>query len=59
MNSNQGKGVGKQLKGTVKEAAGKLTGDKVLEHEGKAERGIGKIQKKVGDVQEQRRRDRL
>jgi uncharacterized protein YjbJ (UPF0337 family) len=58
MNRNQDKGISKQIKGTVKDVAGKLTGDKFLEHEGKAERGIGKVQEKVGDAQEPRRHDR-
>ena len=52
MNSNQDKGIGKQVKGTVKDVVGKVTGDKVLEGEGKIEKGICKVKKKVGDAQE-------
>jgi uncharacterized protein YjbJ (UPF0337 family) len=52
VNSNQDKGIGKQVKGTVKDVVGKITGDKILEGEGKIEKGIGKVQKKVGDAQE-------
>src|ERR671921_51054 len=44
VNSNQDKGVGKQVKGTIKHVVGKVTGDKVLEGEGKIEKGIGKVQ---------------
>ena len=59
MNKNQDKGLGKQLKGTVKDVVGKATGDKFLEHEGKAERGIGKVQEKVGNAQQPRRNDKM
>ena len=51
MNSNQDKGVGKQIKGTVKDLAGKMTGDKFLENEGKVERTAGRVQEKVGNAQ--------
>jgi uncharacterized protein YjbJ (UPF0337 family) len=52
VNSNQDKGIGKQVKGTVKDVVGKVTGDRVLEGEGKIEKGVGKVQKKVGDAQQ-------
>lgn len=39
------------LKGTVKEKAGKLMNDPDLEADGKAEKIAGKIQKKVGQVE--------
>lgn len=55
MNRNQDKGVGKQLKGTVKDVAGKLTNDKFLEKEGQIERAAGRVQEKVGNVQERNR----
>jgi len=38
------------LKGRAKEAAGSLTNDKDLEHEGKADRASGAIKDKVGDA---------
>jgi uncharacterized protein YjbJ (UPF0337 family) len=53
MNKHQDEGLGKQIKGTVKDIAGKVTGDKVLQGEGKIEKTVGKAQKKVGDMQEQ------
>jgi uncharacterized protein YjbJ (UPF0337 family) len=60
MNKHQDAGLGKQIKGTVKDIAGKVTGDKVLQGEGKIEKAAGKIQEKVGDAQarhEQRKQD--
>ena len=39
------------LKGTVKEKAGRLVTDSNLEAEGQTERMVGKIQKKVGKVE--------
>lgn len=44
------KGKATELKGDVKEAAGKLFNDKKLETEGKADQIAGKVQEKVGDV---------
>ena len=52
MNKNQDEGLGKQIKGTVKDLGGKVTGDRTLQGEGKIEKTVGKVQKKVGDVQE-------
>jgi uncharacterized protein YjbJ (UPF0337 family) len=43
-------GSAKQAKGSVKEAAGKMTGDAKLEAEGKAEKVAGKIQNAVGSA---------
>ena len=39
------------LKGKVKEKAGKLTNDPDLEAEGQAEKVGGKVQKKIGQVE--------
>jgi len=52
MNKHQDEGLGKQIKGTVKDVAGKLIGDKVLQGEGKVEKAVGKVQEKVGNAQE-------
>ncbi|HEY0441487.1 MAG TPA: CsbD family protein [Xanthobacteraceae bacterium] len=46
------KGVGNQIKGSVKEAAGKLTGDAKLETEGKADKVAGKVQNAVGGLKD-------
>jgi hypothetical protein len=40
MNKDRIKGAGEQAKGTVKEAAGKVTGDVKLEAEGKPDRQL-------------------
>jgi uncharacterized protein YjbJ (UPF0337 family) len=37
-------------KGRVKEAAGDLTGDKDLQHEGKVDQASGSIKDRIGDV---------
>jgi len=58
MNRNQVDGIGKQIKGAIKEGAAKLTGNKTGQVEGKVEKGIGKAQSKVGDAQERANRER-
>jgi uncharacterized protein YjbJ (UPF0337 family) len=45
-------GAGKQLKGNIKEAAGKVSGDKKLEAEGKVDKATGKIQNAVGGMKD-------
>ena len=45
-------GAGKQVKGAIKDAAGKVTGDRVLQAEGKADKVVGKVQVKVGKTQD-------
>lgn len=44
------KGAGDKVKGGVKEAAGKLTGDKGMEAEGKWDKAKGKAHDMAGDV---------
>ena len=48
MDEDRATGVGHQVKGALKEGAGKLTGNERLEAEGKTERAGGKIQEGVG-----------
>jgi uncharacterized protein YjbJ (UPF0337 family) len=48
MDKNRIEGAAKELKGTIKEAAGKLTGNKKLEAEGKGEKIAGDVQGKIG-----------
>jgi uncharacterized protein YjbJ (UPF0337 family) len=48
---NSLKGMGNDLKGKIKDAAGGLTGDTSLQAEGKWDQLKGKAQKKLGDVQ--------
>ena len=52
VNKDQVKGVGKQAKGSVNEAAGRVTGNRKTEAEGAAEKTAGKVQKGFGDVKE-------
>ncbi|MFZ2807571.1 MAG: CsbD family protein [Desulfosalsimonadaceae bacterium] len=39
-----------QVKGTIKEVAGRIVGNKDLEAEGKDENSDGKIQEKLGEI---------
>lgn len=57
MNDNQSSGIGKQVKGTIKEGTSKITGNKSGEVEGKIEKNVGKVQSKLGDRQSESRRD--
>lgn len=50
MDRNRVEGIAKQAKGSVKEAAGKITGDAKLKAEGKAEKVAGKVQNAVGGI---------
>lgn len=52
MHKDEVKGAGKQAKGAVKEAAGKITGNERLEAEGIAEKAAGKVQSGVGKLKE-------
>jgi uncharacterized protein YjbJ (UPF0337 family) len=52
MDKDRSAGMGHQVKGAVKEAAGKVTGDKKLEAEGKGEKIGGKIQNAVGGAKD-------
>jgi len=52
VNKDQVSGVAKQVKGSIKEAAGKATGDKKTQANGTADKIAGKVQKTYGDVKE-------
>ena len=52
MHKDEAKGAAKDIVGSVKEAAGKATGNERLEAEGAGERLEGKIQKGVGAVKD-------
>lgn len=45
-------GIGHQIKGTAKEVAGKITGDRKTEAEGKAEKLGGKVQNAYGGAKD-------
>jgi uncharacterized protein YjbJ (UPF0337 family) len=47
---DKAEGAMHQVKGTVKEAAGKLSNNRKLEAEGTVEKVAGKAQSKVGEV---------
>ena len=49
-NTDKIEGAMHEVKGKVKEVAGKLVGNPDLESEGAAEKVDGKVQRKVGDV---------
>ena len=46
------KGAAKDAVGSMKEAAGKATGNERLQAEGAAEKTVGKVQKGVGDLKD-------
>ena len=52
MDKDRSAGIVHQVKGSVKEAAGKVTGDKKLEAEGKGEKVGGKVQNAVGGAKD-------
>ena len=52
MDKNRIKGSAEQAKGAVKEAAGKVLGDKKLEAEGKTDKVAGKVQNSVGGLKD-------
>ena len=45
-------GAAKQVKGSVKEAVGKLTGDSKMQSDGKAEKVVGKVQNAIGGAKD-------
>ena len=46
------KGTADKAKGAIKDAAGKVTGDKKLQSEGKMDKAKGAAHKAVGDVKD-------
>ena len=52
MDKDRVEGVGHQAKGAVKEAVGKMTGDKKTQAEGVAEKAGGKVQNTVGGAKD-------
>ena len=45
-------GAAKKIKGSIKEAIGKATGDSKLEAEGKADKVEGKVQNAIGGLKD-------
>jgi uncharacterized protein YjbJ (UPF0337 family) len=52
MDKDRVKGTGHEAKGSVKEAAGKVTGDKKTQAEGLAEKVGGKVQNAAGKIKD-------
>jgi len=52
MDKDRVEGSAEQAKGAIKEGFGKLTGDKKLEAEGKADKVAGKVQNAVGGAKD-------
>jgi len=52
MNKDQAKGYVEEVKGEVKEVAGKIVGNDNLELKGKIQNSGGKVQVAVGDLEE-------
>jgi uncharacterized protein YjbJ (UPF0337 family) len=52
MDKDRVAGSAKQVKGTVKEAVGKVVGDAKLESEGKADKAEGKVQNAIGGLKD-------
>jgi uncharacterized protein YjbJ (UPF0337 family) len=52
MDKDRVEGSAEQTKGSVKEAAGKVLGDKKLEAEGSADKTAGKVQNAVGGLKD-------
>jgi uncharacterized protein YjbJ (UPF0337 family) len=46
------KGYADKAKGTIKEGAGKISGDKKMQQEGKADKVKGDVHKAAGDVKD-------
>jgi uncharacterized protein YjbJ (UPF0337 family) len=51
-NHDNAEGTWHQVKGKIKEIAGKAVGKRDLENEGKAENVGGKVQEKIGEIKE-------
>lgn len=52
MDNDRIKGAGEEVKGTIKEAVGKVTGNRSTENEGKVEKALGKSQRKIGEAKD-------
>ena len=52
MDKDRVKGTGKKVAGTVKEATGKVTGDRDLETNGAAEKTAGEVQNATGKTKD-------
>jgi uncharacterized protein YjbJ (UPF0337 family) len=58
MDKDRIEGAGKQAKGALKEAWGKITGDAKTEADGKADKAEGRVQNAVGGMKDAAREAR-
>jgi uncharacterized protein YjbJ (UPF0337 family) len=58
MDRDRVEGSAKQVKGSIKDTAGKMTGDAKLQGEGKADKAEGKIQNTVGGLKDSLRENK-
>ena len=56
MHKDQIKGTAKDVKGSMKESAGRAMGDRKMEAKGASEKTVGKVQKGVGDMKDAARK---
>jgi uncharacterized protein YjbJ (UPF0337 family) len=52
MHKDEVKGAAKEVRGAVKDAIGKATGDKKLQADGVADKVEGKVQKTAGEIKD-------
>jgi uncharacterized protein YjbJ (UPF0337 family) len=52
MDKDRIEGAARQVKGTIKEAIGKVTGDAKIQAEGVAEKAAGKLQSNIGGAKD-------
>lgn len=52
MDKDRIEGAARSIKGSIKEVAGKLTGDTKTEAEGRGEKAAGKVQNTVGGAKD-------
>ena len=55
MDKDRVEGAAKQVKGSIKETAGKVTGDSKTQAEGAADKAEGKVQNTVGGIKDKAR----
>jgi len=52
VNNDRIKGAAREMRGSIKEAAGKLTGNTTLQAKGAVQKAAGKVQNAVGKVED-------
>ena len=57
MDKDRINGAANQAKGSIKEAAGKVTGDTKLQAEGKLDKAKGQVENAIGSVKDAIRKD--